>query len=93
MVDEALHPLPKGVNKEDDDEREDQGKHKRIAAAGAEKEGLEEKDDQDIERCENAGEEEVDRPPADEGADVQKIIFEDAEGEKIAGMKLKFPSG
>ena len=40
---------------------------------------MEEKDDQDVKRRENADEKEVDRPPADQGADVQKIILEDTE--------------
>ena len=47
-----------------------------------EKEGVEEKDDQDVENGEDAGQEEIDRPAADEGADVQKVILKDAEGKK-----------
>ncbi len=52
---------------------------------GGEKEGVEEKDDEDVEGGENPGQEEIDRPAADEGADVQKVIFQDAEGEKNGG--------
>ena len=91
MIHDALHPFPKGGEQEDDDKRQDQGEHKRIAAAGGEKEGVEEKDHEDIEPGENAGQEEIDRSPADEGADVQKVIFEDAEGEKNGRDKAEIP--
>jgi hypothetical protein len=52
---------------------------------------VEEKDDEDIEAGENAGQEEINRSPADEGTDVQKVIFEDAEGEKNSRDKAEIP--
>ena len=52
---------------------------------------MEEKDDQDIERGQDSGQEEIDRSAADEGADVQKIVLEDAEGEKNGGDEAEIP--
>ena len=43
---------------------------------------MEEKNDRKVERGENSGEEEVDRSLAHEGADVQEVIFQNAEGKK-----------
>ncbi|EKD22364.1 MAG: hypothetical protein ACD_87C00028G0003 [uncultured bacterium] len=89
VVDGILHPFPKRIEKQDDDDRQDQGKQKRIAAAGLEKEGMEQKDNEDVKCGENARQDDIARSSADEDADVQKIIFQDAESEKNCGDKAE----
>ena len=80
-VDEALHRFSQGIEQQDDHDRQDQGEDQGISP-GRQKEGMEEKDDQDVQGGQDAGQEDIDRPAADEGADIQQVVLEDAEGQE-----------